>query len=173
MLLSGLAVAETESVDGTETGSGPLSDLLDSNSIGGKEGIVPVDQDEMEGVQDIETENPAAPLLNGASPDVNEQFSVVCVINNTGITVNYSTKWGWSSNWTGWSLADRWYRWYSWPSTYSPRFYIQFDYDLRPNRYSLKTYWLPAYAAQYEACDYGAKYRFKREGDFIDLYRLN
>lgn len=113
------------------------------------------------------------PISNEAGPN---QFAVVCIVNESGINVNFSYRWG-DGSWNSRSTEAGHSRWFSWKyapgGSSSPRFQITFDYDLRSGRDSRKTYTLDRYAAPFEDCNYGKKYKFMRTGDFIDLYSMN
>lgn len=104
------------------------------------------------------------------------QFGVLCLLNETGIGVNYSYKWG-NNPWKSANVSAGNHRWHAWRyapgSSSSPTFQIDYDYDLRPGRNSRKTYTLKRYSAPFEACDYGKKYKFKRVGDFIEVHSMN
>ncbi|NRA46681.1 MAG: hypothetical protein HRU09_17165 [Oligoflexales bacterium] len=102
-------------------------------------------------------------------------WGVVCVRNQTNLTINFQTKWD-GYNWESYSLAPGGYRWYSWRyegGRSSPNFQVSFDYDLRDRRETYKYYSLERYQAQFEDCQYGKQYGFQQTGSFIDLYSLN
>lgn len=103
------------------------------------------------------------------------QFAVVCLINDTGITVNFQYKWG-NGSYRSKSISSGRRHWFSQKyrvgSRSSDTFHIKFDYDLRRGRDTKKYYTLNRYQAQFQDCDSGKKYRFSRSGDFIDLYSI-
>lgn len=104
------------------------------------------------------------------------QFAVVCIKNEAGLHLSYNFRWG-NGAWQAAQVGTGGNRWHSWKypagGNSSPAFEIRFDYDLRQGRNTSKTYTLSRNPAQFESCDYGKKYRFKRTGDFVDLYSVN
>lgn len=104
------------------------------------------------------------------------QFAVVCIINNTGMTMSYSYQWG-TAGWRTMTTnagGSHWFAWrYKAGDQTSPNFQVTFDYDLRSGRHSQKTYSLARYAAPFEDCGKAKQYKFTRTGDFVDLYSVN
>lgn len=103
-------------------------------------------------------------------------FGVVCLQNKTNMDIRYNYKWG-SNSYKSQTVRAGRSRWHSWKysngSKYSPNFIISFDYDLRPGRASYKDYSLTRYQNRFETCDGAKKYKFVKQGQFLELYGNN
>ncbi|MDJ0650584.1 MAG: hypothetical protein QNJ60_17975 [Xenococcaceae cyanobacterium MO_188.B19] len=101
-------------------------------------------------------------------------FGVVCLQNKTNMDIRYKFKWG-SDSYASRTVRAGKSRWHSWRypngSKSSPNFTISFDYDLRPGRASYKNYSLKRYQNRFETCDGAKKYKFVKQGSFLELYR--
>jgi hypothetical protein len=109
------------------------------------------------------------------------RYGVVCLMNETGVTINYIYKVGNNGTWQEQQLEPNGRRWF-WHQydraneDRSPPFYIKFDSDLRAGRRFAIEYHLTRYAAIGQGCECGKRYAFRYDrGDrrYIDLKSLN
>jgi hypothetical protein len=116
-----------------------------------------------------------------SSSSVYLNFGVVCIVNDTNATVNYSYRWG-NGSWSDTSIPPGNQRWHSYElivylnevpdpnADHQPDFVIRFDERLSDGDY-FKEYTLDRDAAADENCDEGHEYSFQYVNDSrIDLY---
>ncbi len=100
-------------------------------------------------------------------------YAVVCLVNNTGTTINYQYKWG-SQRWKSDQLKADENVVHSWAydrgSESSPEFKVKFDADYSDG-VDYKVYRLDRYQAASKSCYEGKMYNFESvDNETIDLY---
>lgn len=95
------------------------------------------------------------------------QFSVVCLINRTDVTMTF--QWRDSSSHNT-SLAPGYQQSFSWNDTKPHHIVVQYDSDLS-DRVAWKTYRLDAASAAFPDCSFGKKYQFSKvQSRWVDIY---
>jgi hypothetical protein len=100
-------------------------------------------------------------------------YALVCLVNQTGWSINYSYKWG-ERDWESRTVNANSSRWHSWeyaPGSHSsPNFTIRFDASFTSST-DYKNYDLKRYQASEKTCWAGKVYEFKEVGrNAIELY---
>ena len=93
-------------------------------------------------------------------------YAVVCLVNRTNRTINYSYRWG-TGAWKSRTISAKRSRYHSWKyaagSHSSPDFRIRFDADFSKGT-DYKQYKLKRFRASEKKCSAGKKYEFRNAG---------
>ena len=122
--------------------------------------------------KDVNPEIKVEPVLEDQTANkdskLSDQFSVICLVNNTDVGMNF--RW-WVTSSQDVYLPAGYQQTFSWNDTGAHSITVRYNADLSGG-VAWKTYSLQAGAAPFPDCQYGRKYQFSKVGSrWVEIYQ--